>query len=213
MCKLFYPVQKWVKLIVLFGVVMISGCAIGETGNTSTDEPTEEQTAAATSTVRPLLTIPPATATLIPATSTSVPEPTRSMLEVVAVLEGSAGPVYSLDWSPDGGAIASAGHSQVNLWQEEWEQTSLPGHTSYVWAVEWSPDGSRLASGGQDKKLIIWDAASQEQIASLGEMWVFSIVWSPQADQVASGTSTRHCSNLGCANRRDDQGIKAQGDV
>jgi WD40 repeat protein len=56
-----------------------------------------------------------------------LPEPTARLMESVAILEGSTGPVYSLDWSPDGNVLASAGHSQVNLWGDGWEANQPVG--------------------------------------------------------------------------------------
>lgn len=72
-------------------------------------------------------TLPPATETPIPPTDTPLPEPTARLMESVAILEGSTGPVYSLDWSPDGNVLASAGHSQVNLWGDGWEANQPVG--------------------------------------------------------------------------------------
>jgi WD40 repeat protein len=41
------------------------------------------------------------------------------------------------------------------------------GHTSYVTSVAWNADGSKLASGSGDKTVMIWSAASGEQIAEV----------------------------------------------
>ena len=85
--------------------------------------------------------------------------PTPLLLTLLAELDGSIGPVYSLAWAPDGSRIASAGYGQVNLWDGESYSllSTLPGHTSYVWGVAWAADGTGLASGGQDGSVQLWD--------------------------------------------------------
>jgi len=67
----------------------------------------------------------------------------------------------------------------------------LRGHNSEVMSVSWSPDGTRLASGSLDARVLIWDAASGEQLCSLnvdaGIGGVQSVSFSPSGDMVAAG--------------------------
>lgn len=134
--------RKGMVIIVLSCMVAVTGCradsmetateiVIKEERITPTDQPTAVPAATETATV-----MPTATETPLPVTDTPVPEPTWLRLDAVADLEGSTGPVYSLDWSPEGKVLASAGHSQVNLWQDGWEQTSLPGSFEAVAFLE-----------------------------------------------------------------------------
>ena len=63
----------------------------------------------------------------------------------------------------------------------------MRGHTNSVWSVCFSPDGSKIASGSSDKKVLIWDTASGEQMCSLkvdGE--VPTVVWSPCGKKMAA---------------------------
>lgn len=110
---------------------------------------------------------------------------------LLARLEGTQGPVYSLGWSRDGSLLASAGYGQVNVWDTAGQQQrkTLTGHTDYVWGLAWSPDGSSLASVSQDGKLILWDAKTLANTASLDSGWSDSLAWSPDSRQLAVGTA------------------------
>ena len=113
--------QGKLAVITLSCVLVAAGCGISSqemlteaVAEVVETRPAEEATLTlkVTETAMPM---PTATNTPIPPTRTPEPEPARLSLEVVEVLDGSTGPVYSLDWSPDGSTFASAGHSQVNL--------------------------------------------------------------------------------------------------
>ena len=43
-------------------------------------------------------------------------------------------------------------------------KSSLRGHTDCVWSVCFSPDGTKIVSGSSDETVLIWDAASGEQL-------------------------------------------------
>ncbi len=138
--------------------------------------------------VQETLPTQPATA-LAPGDDAATPTPIP--LTLLAELEGSTGPVYSLAWAPDGSRLASAGYGQVNLWDGESYSllSTLQGHSSYVWGVAWSADGTRLASGGQDGSVRLWDPLTATEMASLDNYFTFAVTWSPDGSQLASGNS------------------------
>ena len=92
---------------------------------------------------------------------------------LAAKLENSAGPVYSLDWSPDNHFIGAAGYSQFRIWDAISckEVTTISGHTSFVWGLAWSPDGRTLASAGADGFVRWWDAATWQKMGEQEAAW------------------------------------------
>src|SRR5262249_30443009 len=79
--------------------------------------------------------------------------------------KGHAGIVYSVAFSPDGKAIASASTATtIKLWDgaSEQQRATLQGHTNSVNSVAFSADGKALASGGDDRTVKLWDVASEE---------------------------------------------------
>lgn len=81
---------------------------------------------------------------------------------LIRKLDPQEGPIFALEWSPDGKRIAVAGAgAQVNLYDAETgaKVASCAGHTAGIYAVSFSPDGSRLATGGFDGQVRLYNAA------------------------------------------------------
>ena len=81
---------------------------------------------------------------------------------LVRKLEAQEGPIYALDWSPDGARIAVAGAGpHVNLYDAESgaKVAACGGHSAGIYAVAFSPDSSRIATGGFDGHVRFYSAS------------------------------------------------------
>ena len=90
---------------------------------------------------------------------------TGDLLLELRPLRAGAGPVRSLAWAPDGGAIASGGgDGRVRVWDARSGVLlrQSRGHAGVpVTAVAFSPDGTRVASGGGGGSLVVTRAAAR----------------------------------------------------
>jgi WD40 repeat protein/mono/diheme cytochrome c family protein len=81
---------------------------------------------------------------------------------LVRKLDRQDGPIFSLDWSPDGKLIAVAGAApNVTLYNADTGDrvAACTGHTAGIYAIHFSSDGRRLATGGFDGQVRIYNAA------------------------------------------------------
>jgi len=84
-------------------------------------------------------------------------------------LEGHAGPIPALAFSPDGEILASGGKGGlVRLWHPPTEYGVLSSSTESVHSLAFSPDGSVVAFGGEDRQLHVWNV--RERSLSLRTM-------------------------------------------
>jgi WD40 repeat protein/class 3 adenylate cyclase len=91
-----------------------------------------------------------------------------SQLELT--LTGHAGPVYFLDFSPDGKYLATTSQDQTaKIWDLSTgtEQRTLSGHSDEVFGVDFSPDGSRLATASYDGSARVWDISTGKTLLTL----------------------------------------------
>ena len=122
--------------------------------------------------------------------------------DLPVLLEGHAGGVTSVLFSPDGLTLASgSGDGRILLWDVSSGQlqATLEGHTDGVTSVLFSPDGLTLASGGgspsyggsgRDDRILLWDVSSGQLQATLeGHTGgVTSVLFSPDGLTLASGS-------------------------
>lgn len=73
-------------------------------------------------------------------------------------LDGHTAAVLTVDFSPDGKQIATAGvDGTIKLWQPDGTLIKTwQGHASVVRSIKFSPDGTLLATGGDDKIINLW---------------------------------------------------------
>ena len=86
------------------------------------------------------------------------------------------------------GATAAAAALSVT---EEWESVRLSdGHTAAVRRAAFSPDGTLLVSCGEDKKIIVWDFARRQRLATLTdhEGIVTAVAFSPDGKWFATAS-------------------------
>lgn len=86
------------------------------------------------------------------------------------------------------GATAAAAALSVT---EEWESVRLSdGHTAAVRCAAFSPDGTLLVSCGEDKKIIVWDFAKRQRLATLTDHdgIVTAVAFSPDGKWFASAS-------------------------
>jgi WD40 repeat protein/serine/threonine protein kinase len=108
-------------------------------------------------------------------------------------LEGHAGWVSSVAFSPDGQRLASGSSDKtLKVWDSATgkELFALKGHGGVVTSVAFSPDGQRLASASIDQTVKIWDSATGKELSTLrghaGNVW--SVAFSPNGQRLASAS-------------------------
>jgi len=111
----------------------------------------------------------------------------------LVTLEGHAGQVYSVAFSPDGERLATGSWDKTaKIWNVETgqEYLTLEGHANLVSSVAFSPDGKRLATGSDDKTAKIWNVETGQEFLKLEghANWVRSVAFSPDGERLATGS-------------------------
>ena len=109
-------------------------------------------------------------------------------------LKGHRGDVLSVDFSPDGTTILSAGSDQTVRF---WDATTGNHQRTLSWTAQdflnvvYSPDGRTIATGNEDFSARLWDAKTGEQLQTFNghSGAVNSLAFSPNGDVLASGST------------------------
>jgi len=109
-------------------------------------------------------------------------------------VQGSAGSVSSVAFSPDGETLASAGLSSpdnIRLWQVATGKVVRAIKWDGVTAITFSPDGKTLAAGTNHWTIGLWDAATGKEVRppkghALG---IQAVAFSPDGKTLASGST------------------------
>jgi WD40 repeat protein len=120
----------------------------------------------------------------------------------VRVVEGPAGQLQHLVFSPDGQRLAGLVHfperqrgekAELTVWDALTgkERLTIKGVPDYDWRVAFSPDGTRLASFGSDAVVRVWDVTTGARRLTLkGHLRpVLDVAFSPDGTRLYSAGS------------------------
>ena len=114
-------------------------------------------------------------------------------LDEMRELLGHQGSANAIEWSPDGGILASCSDDKtVRLWRtdESIPPIVLKGHENSVYALRWSSQGV-LASASFDNKIRIWDVqnATCVHVLSKHRLAIYALSFSPDGEILVSGSN------------------------
>ena len=112
----------------------------------------------------------------------------------IFTLEGHAGRVLSVAYSPDGTRIfTGSDDTTAKVWDARTGKflLDLKGPRRHeVNSVAFSPDGTRIATGGSDKTAKVWDARTGKSVLELKGLTgqVSSVAFSPDGTRIITGS-------------------------
>jgi WD40 repeat protein len=84
------------------------------------------------------------------------------------VLPGHRGPIYSINYAPDGRIVTAGQDGTVRVWPADGgEELILTGHNGETTGAAFTSDGSMVVSTGQDGSLRAWNSRTGAQLARL----------------------------------------------
>ena len=111
-------------------------------------------------------------------------------------LDSHSGYVYCLQFSPDGGILASGGADRrIRLWNADTGKIiyTLDGHQETVTAIEFMPNGKILVSAGADRTIRFWDVAQKQLLKTIEahDEKIHALAVSQDGQLIVSGSSDR----------------------
>ncbi|EGK89971.1 WD40 repeat-containing protein [Microcoleus vaginatus FGP-2] len=104
---------------------------------------------------------------------------------------GHNGSVWSVSFSPNGEAIATASYDgTAKLWDLQGNSlVTFTGHDDWVTSVSFSPTGDAIATASRDKTAKLWDLQGNCLVTFTGHhQWVNSVSFSPTGDAIATAS-------------------------
>eukprot|EP00914_Ancora_sagittata_P032530 GHVO01065755.1.p1 GENE.GHVO01065755.1~~GHVO01065755.1.p1 ORF type:complete len:527 (+),score=81.22 GHVO01065755.1:32-1612(+) len=109
----------------------------------------------------------------------------RAITRQACAMSGHAGPILTLDFSPDGtGLVTGSGDTTIRFWDllTHTPRYTLDGHTSHVLYVKWCPQGDQVASADERGNIRTWDPNSGKLMCAFSKghkQAVTGIEWEP----------------------------------
>jgi WD40 repeat protein/tRNA A-37 threonylcarbamoyl transferase component Bud32 len=111
--------------------------------------------------------------------------------ELVGVMTGHKGAVWSVAWNHAGDRLASVGDDgKLRIWNEQGTlQRVIECGPKGLYSVAWNTDGTRLVTGGFDHVVRFWNTPGSAGPVSVGHAdCVTGVAWSPNGKLVASSS-------------------------
>ena len=109
----------------------------------------------------------------------------------VTSFKGPRGAVFTLAFSPDAKALATAGNDfMVRFWDftNGTQVRAISGHTDAIWSLAFDPAGKQLATGSWDKTVKVWDADLSHDLQRFPALPSYSLCFSPSGKSLACGS-------------------------
>lgn len=100
-------------------------------------------------------------------------------------------PIHSIQFSPDGGFLATgSSHAVLQLWdlQTGTSRLEINGHEGAIRCLTFSPSGRMLATGSVDQSVRLWDLETAQELAAFTSLGcqVNDLVFAPNGDRLAA---------------------------